>query len=152
MSTYLPTIFGENMMDMFDDFSHGFFRGFGDADRALYGKNAQRLMKTDVRETAEGYEMDVDLPGFSKENIHLDLDDGYLTISTEKALEKDENKDGKLLRQERYCGTMKRTFYVGDTMTAEDIKASYTNGVLRLLIPKKDPAKVPEKRTILIGD
>ena len=101
MSTYLPTVFGENLMDMFDDFDRSFFRGFGNVDRALYGKHAQNMMKTDVRETDEGYEVDVDLPGFSKDEIHLELNSGYLTIATEKSLEKHgEAKNGKLLRQE----------------------------------------------------
>ena len=151
MSTYLPTIFGENLMDMFDDFDRSFFRGFGNADRALYGKHAQNMMKTDVRETNEGYEVDVDLPGFSKDEIHLELNSGYLTISTEKSLEKrDEEKNGKLLRQERYSGVMQRSFFVGDAIREEDVKASYENGVLHLMIPKKDDAKVPERKTIMI--
>lgn len=151
MSTYLPTVFGENLMDMFDDFDRSFFRGFGNADRALYGKHAQNMMKTDVRETNEGYEVDVDLPGFSKDEIHLELNRGYLTISTEKSLEKrDEEKNGKLLRQERYSGVMQRSFFVGDAIREEDVKASYENGVLHLMIPKKDAAKVPERKTIMI--
>ena len=151
MSTYLPTVFGENLMDMFDDFDRSFFRGFGNADRALYGKHAQNMMKTDVRETNEGYEVDVDLPGFSKDEIHLELNSGYLTISTEKSLEKrDEEKNGKLLRQERYSGVMQRSFFVGEHLTEEDIKASYENGVLHVMIPKKEARKVPEKKTILI--
>ena len=151
MSTYLPTVFGENLMDMFDDFDRSFFRGFGNADRALYGKHAQNMMKTDVRETNEGYEVDVDLPGFSKDEIHLELNSGYLTISTEKSLEKrDEEKNGKLLRQERYSGVMQRSFFVGDAIREEDVKDSYENGVLHLMIPKKDAAKVPERKTIMI--
>ena len=151
MSTYLPTVFGENLMDVFDDFDRNFFRNFGNVDRALYGKNAQRLMKTDVKETETGYEVDVDLPGFKKEDIHLDLDGGYLTISTQKSLEKDEkNESGRMLRQERFSGTMQRSFYVGDALTEEDIRACYENGVLHLDIPKKDARKVPEKKTILI--
>ena len=118
MSTYLPTIFGENLMDVFDDFDRNFFRGFGNVDRELYGKHAQHMMKTDVKETDEGYEVDVDLPGFKKDEIHLELNKGYLTISTEKTLEKDEkNKKGRMLRQERYAGTMQRSFYVGETIT-----------------------------------
>ena len=113
MSSYLPTVFGENLMDVFDDFDRNFFRGFGNIDRALYGKHAQNMMKTDVKETDEGYEVDVDLPGFQKDEIHLELTNGYLTISAEKTLEKDnENKKGKMLRQERYAGVMQRSFYV----------------------------------------
>ena len=151
MSTYLPTVFGENLMDVFDDFDRNFFRGFGNVDRALYGKHAQHMMKTDVKETDEGYEVDVDLPGFRKDEIHLELNNGYLSISTEKSLEKDEkNKQGKMLRQERYAGTMQRSFFVGEQITEEDVKATYENGVLHLIIPKKEAPKAPEKRTILI--
>ena len=151
MSTYLPTVFGENLIDVFDDFDRNFFRGFGNVDRALYGKHAQHMMKTDVKETDEGYEVDVDLPGFRKDEIHLELNNGYLTISTEKSLEKDEkNKQGKMLRQERYAGTMQRSFFVGEQITEEDVKATYENGVLHLIIPKKEAPKAPEKRTILI--
>ena len=151
MSSYLPTIFGENLMDVFDDFDRNFFRNFGSMDRALYGKHAQNMMKTDVKETDDGYEVDIDLPGFKKDEIQLELNNGYLTISTQKALEKDEkNKKGRMLRQERYAGMMQRSFYVGDAITEEDIKASYESGVLHLMIPKKDAPKVPEKKTIQI--
>jgi HSP20 family molecular chaperone IbpA len=107
-------------------------------------------MKTDVKETDEGYELDVELPGFKKEEIHLDLQNGYLTISTEKNLENKEEKQGKLLRQERYAGTMQRSFYVGESITEDDIKAKFENGVLSLMIPKKEAPKVPEKKQILI--
>ena len=125
-----------------------FARGFGRPEHVLYGKNASRLMKTDVKETDEGYEVDVDLPGFNKDEIKLDLNNGYLTISTEKSLNK-ENK-GKMLRQERYVGTMQRSFYVGESITEDDIKAKFENGVLSLMIPKKEAPKVPEKKQILI--
>lgn len=151
MSNYLPTVFGENLVDVFDDFDRNFFRGFGNIDHTLYGKHVQNLMKTDVKETEDGYEVDVDLPGFKKEEISLELNNGYLTISTEKSLEKDkENKKGKMLRQERYSGVMQRSFFVGEHLTEEDIKASYENGVLHVMIPKKEARKVPEKKTILI--
>ncbi len=150
MSTYLPTVFGENLMDVFDDFDRAFFRGMNQPEHMLYGKNASHMMKTDVKETDEGYEVDVDLPGFKKDEIKLELNNGYLTISTEKSLEKKDEKKGKVLRQERYSGTMQRSFYVGDSMTEEDIKAKYENGVLSLTLPKKEAKKVPEKKTILI--
>jgi len=148
MSTYLPSVFGENLLDVFDDFDRDFFRGFGRPEHVLYGKNAAHMMKTDVKETDEGYEIDVDLPGFTKEEIKLELNNGYLTIATEKSLDK-ENK-GKMLRQERYVGTMQRSFYVGENLTEEDIKAKYENGVLTLNIPKMEAKKVPEKKQILI--
>ena len=147
MSTYLPTVFGENLMDVFDDFDRNFFRGFGNVDRALYGKHARNMMKTDVKETDEGYEVDVELPGFKKDEIHLELNNGYLTISTEKGLEKDkETKKGRMLRQERYAGVMQRSFYVGEQITEEDVKASYENGVLHLLLPKKDAHKALKRK------
>lgn len=151
MSNELSTVFGENLMDMFDDFDRSFFRGFGSMDRALYGKHAQHMMKTDVKETDEGYEVDVDLPGFRKDEISLELNNGYLTIATEKTLEKDhENKQGRMLRQERFAGVMQRSFYVGDEMTETDVKASYENGVLHISVPKKDARRTPAHRTILI--
>ena len=151
MSNYLPTLFGENLMDVFDDFDRNFFRGFGNIDHTLYGKHAQHMMKTDVKELEDSYEVDVDLPGFKKDEIHLELNNGYLTISTEKTLEKDnEGKKGKMLRQERYSGVMQRSFFVGEHLTEEDIKASYDSGVLHVIIPKKDAPKAPEKKTILI--
>ena len=145
----LPSIFGENLFD--DYFSDPFelmpqFK----SRNPLYGKHAQHVMKTDVKETEDSYEVDVDLPGFKKDEINLELNNGYLTISAEKALEKDgENKKGKMLRQERYSGMMQRSFYVGDYVTEEDVKASYESGVLHVFVPKKE-AKLPEKKTILI--
>ena len=145
----LPMIFGENLFD--DLFNDTFERSLWNTDKTLYGKNAGRIMKTDVHETEDSYELDVDLPGFKKEEISLELNNGYLTISTEKSLEKDkENKKGKMLRQERYSGVMQRSFFVGEHLTEEDIKASYENGVLHVMIPKKEARKVPEKKTILI--
>ena len=150
MSSYLPTVFGENLMDVFDDFDRAFFRGMNRPEHMLYGRNAPHMMKTDVKETEEGYEVDVDLPGFRKEDIKLELNNGYLTISTEKSLEKKDERKGRVLRQERYSGTMQRSFYVGGGITEEDIKAKYENGVLSLLIPKKEVKREPEKKRILI--
>ena len=141
----LPSIFGENMMDEFFD------RDFFGERNPLFGKHARNLMKTDIHENDKEYELSVELPGFKKEEISLELNNGYLTISTEKSLEKDkENKKGKMLRQERYSGVMQRSFFVGEHLTEEDIKASYENGVLHVMIPKKEARKVPEKKTILI--
>lgn len=139
------------MMDLFDDFDRDFFRGFGRPEHMLYGKNAPRMMKTDVKETDEGYELAVDLPGFKKEEIRLDLNNGYLTISTEKSLENKEEKHGKMLRQERYSGTMQRSFYVGENLTEEDVKAKYEDGVLTVCLPRKEAQKVQEKKQILIA-
>ena len=151
MSTYLPSLLGENLMDVFDDFDRNFFRPFRWPEQALYGKNAAHMMKTDVRETENGYEVDMDLPGFKKDEISLELQNGNLTVTAQKGIEKkDENKEGKVLRQERYAGTMSRSFYVGEYLTEEDIKARFEDGVLRLSIPKKETKPAPEKKTILI--
>ena len=151
MSTYLPTIFGENLMDVFDDFDRDFFRGFGNIDRALYGKHAQRMMKTDVKETDEGYEVDVELPGFKKDEVTVDLQDDYLTISAAKALDKDESdQKGKFLRQERYTGSMSRSFYVGDDVESTDICAKYEDGILKISVPKAAHKELPKHSTITI--
>ncbi len=150
MSTYLPTIFGENMMDMFDLFDRNLGRSFHDMDRALYGRHADRLMKTDIQEKDDGYELSIDLPGFKKDELKVELNNGYMTISAEKSLNKDEENHGKLIRQERYSGTMQRSFYVGSSLTEEDIHCAYENGVLKVDLPKKDVRKVPEKKTIMI--
>ena len=112
----------------------------------LYGKNAKRMMKTDIRETDGSYELDVDLPGFKKDEIKASLENGYLTISAAKGLDKDEkDKDGKYIRQERYAGAMSRSFYVGDEVTQEDIKAKYEDGILKLSIPKKEKKPAVEQ-------
>ena len=143
----LPTVFGENLFDDFFDDSFGMMN----ARSPLYGKHARNLMKTDIRETDTNYELAIDLPGFKKDEIHLALDHGYLTISAEKSMEKDkENEKGKMLRQERYSGVMQRSFYIGDHLTEEDVKASYESGVLHIKFPKKEALKAPEKKTILI--
>ena len=143
-----PSIFNESLFDDLMDFS---FQGFGDVDRKLYGKNAARVMKTDVREQENGFEVVMDLPGFKKDEITLDLENGYLTVTAAKGLDKDEkDKKGKLIRQERYAGTMSRSFYVGGNLTEEDIRAKFEDGVLTMSIPKKEAAKVPEKKCIMI--
>ena len=142
----MPSIFGENLFnDDWMDF------GFPEVDKALYGKHAGHVMKTDVKETDVGYEVDIDLPGFKKDEISAKLDDGYLTISASKGLDKDEkNKEGKYIRKERYAGAMSRSFYVGGDVTEEDIKAKYEDGILRLSIPKKEAKAVENKKYIAI--
>ena len=144
----MPSIFGENL---FDEFFGDWDRELRRMDRRLYGKNAAREMKTDVHEHEDHYEVDIDLPGFKKEDITLELQNGYLTVTAAKGLDKDTTtRQGKVIRQERYAGTMQRSFYVGSSITEEDIKAKYENGVLSLTLPKKEAKKVPEKKTILI--
>ena len=146
-----PTIFGEGLFDDLMNFSFPRFRDFDDTERKLYGKNAAHVMKTDVREHDDQFEVDIDLPGFKKEEIQLNLESGYLTVSAAKALEEEKNnKQGKLIRQERYTGTMQRSFYVGENVTEEDVKAKMEHGLLTLCVPKKDAPKLPEKKTIAI--
>ena len=144
----LPSIFGENLLDDLMDLPR--FE-FPDIDRKLYGKNAAHVMKTDVREHEDGYEVDIDLPGFKKDEIKLTLENGYLTVAAGKALNSDEkDKKGKVIRQERYSGSMQRSFYVGENVTEEEIKAKFEDGVLKLTVPKKEKAEVPEKKLIQI--
>ena len=144
----LPSIFGENLLDDLMDLPR--FE-FPDIDRKLYGKNAAHVMKTDVREHEDGYEVDIDLPGFKKDEIKLTLENGYLTVAAGKALNSDEkDKKDKVIRQERYSGSMQRSFYVGENVTEEEIKAKFEDGVLKLTVPKKEKAEVPEKKLIQI--
>lgn len=145
----LPSIFGEDLFDEMMDFP--FEDDFFGKRNPLYGKKAKNMMKTDVKEHENGYEVDIDLPGFKKDELNLDLTDGYLTISASKGLDKDEeDKKGKYIRKERYAGSMSRSFYVGDGITEEDIKAKYENGILKLSIPKKEAKAVDQKKHIAI--
>ena len=117
----------------------------------LYGKHAKNLMKTDVRELDGSYELDVDLPGFKKDEVTVDLQDGYLTISAANALDKDESdQKGKFLRQERYAGSMSRSFYVGDDVESTDICAKYEDGILKISVPKTAHKELPKHSTITI--
>ena len=142
----MPSIFGENLFN--DDWMNF---GFPEVDKALYGKHASHEMKTDVKETDSGYEVDIDVPGFKKDEINVQLDNGYLSISAAKGLDKEEkNKEGKYIRKERYAGAMSRSFYVGDALTQEDIKAKYESGILRLSIPKKEAKQVEATKRIAI--
>ena len=145
----LPSIFGENLFD--DWFRFPAMPEFPDVDKVLYGKHAAREMKTDVHEHEDSYEIDMDLPGFSKDQIRLELEHGYLTVSAAKGLDKEEtNRKGKVIRQERYTGSMSRSFYVGESITEEEIKARFENGVLSLTVPKAEAKKLPEKKVIMI--
>ena len=148
----MPRIFGENLFDDFmNDFAFPDFTDNANIEKALYGKHAKNLMKTDVKDTENGYEVDIDLPGFKKDEIGIELENGYLTVSAAKGLDKDEeDKKGKYIRKERYAGAMQRSFYVGENLTQEDIKAKYENGILRLSVPKKEAKPVETKKTIAI--
>ena len=146
----LPSIFGENLFDDFFDDDFGMFPMWNNHS-PLYGKHAKNLMKTDVRETEDTYEVDIDLPGFKKDEINVDLKDGYLTISASKGLDKDEtDKKGKYIRQERYAGACSRSFYVGD-VEPKDVSAKYEDGILKLSMPKQAKKELPKQSTIAIG-
>jgi len=144
----LPSIFNENLFDSFmdDDFGKNFF-GRRLQDIAKH----DALMKTDIRETDKGYELAVDLPGYKKEEVSAKLENGYLTLSATKGAEtEDKDKEGRFIRRERYSGTCVRSFYVGEHITQEDIKAKFENGVLNVSIPKKDQKKIEENKYIAI--
>ena len=146
----MPSVFGENLFD--DDwFNFPFESEFFGRKNPLYGKRAQNIMKTDIRETDEGYELDIDLPGFKKEEINAKLENGYLTVTASKGLDKDkQDKKGKYIRQERYAGSMSRSFYVGENLRQEDIKAKDEHGILKLCLPKEQPKAVEENKYIAI--
>ena len=143
----LPSIFGESL---FDDM----FNGFGmmpDIDRALYGKHARNLMKTDVRETQDSYLVDIDLPGFKKDEVKVELKGGYLTVQAAKGLDRDrKDEQGRYIRQERYAGQMSRSFYVGEQVRPEDLRAKFEDGILQITVPKEAPRAVPESNYIAI--
>ena len=145
----MPSILGENL---FDDFMNDFrLPAFPDVDKELYGKHAKNLMKTDVKETEKGYEVDMDLPGFKKDEIQMELNDGVLTISAAKGLDKDEeDKKGNYIRRERYAGSTSRSFYVGNGVKNEDVHAKFENGVLRLSIPKKAAEEIEADKYVSI--
>lgn len=115
----------------------------------LYGKHAKHLLRTDVRETEDAIEADIDLPGFKKDEIQVHLENGYLTVSAEKHADKQAGK-GKYLRQERYSGTVSRTFYVGDALKPDDVKAKYEDGVLVVSLSKKAPKAIEQRSQIAI--
>ena len=142
----VPSIYGENMFD--DFFGSSFFGGHD----PLFGKHVSNLMKTDIHETddAKAYRFAVELPGFKKDEISLDVKNGYLNISAAKGLDKDEEeKKGRVLRQERYAGACSRSFYIGD-VKPEDVKAKYESGVLTVIVPKEDAKKLSSGSAIAI--
>ena len=142
----LPSVYGR---DFFDDLMDGF--GFPDVNKKLYGRHAKNMMKTDIRETDEGYEVIMDLPGFKKDEIEVQLENGYLTVSAAKGLDKDEaDKKGKYICRERYAGEMSRSFYVGEDILDTDIHARFENGILKLDVPKKEAKAVETKKHVAI--
>ena len=145
----MPSIFGE---DMFDDFMRDFpffdENAGNKIEKKLYGRHAKNMMKTDIKELESGYELEMDLPGFTKDEITAELKDGYLTISASKGLDKDEQEKetGKYIRRERYAGACQRSFYVGEDITEQDIKAEFKHGILKLFVPKKEAKPAVEQK------
>lgn len=130
-----------NNFDLFDDFF----------ETPFFTKNENKMMKTDIRERKDSYIIDIDLPGFNKEDIKIDLTDGYLTINAKMSKEEKEDKKEKYVRRERYFGECSRSFYLGDNIKEENISASFKNGILSLEIPKiENEKKLPEKKYIEI--
>ena len=140
----MPSIFNDNVFDDFFDFPF-----YDDkAEKKLYGHHAANLMKTDIQEHDDGYTLEMDLPGFKKDEIKVELNNGYMTISAAKGLDEDEKdkKSGKYIRRERYTGSCQRSFYVGEDVTEEDIKAEFKHGILKLFIPKKEAKPAVEQK------
>ena len=140
----MPSIFNDNVFDDFFDFPFYDDR----AEKKLYGHHAANLMKTDVQEHDDGYTLEMDLPGFKKEEIQIELNNGYMTISAAKGLDEDtkDKKSGKYIRRERYTGSCQRSFYVGEDVTEEDIKAEFKHGILKLFVPKKEVKPAVEQK------
>ena len=149
----VPYMFNDDLMD--DLFNDNWERDFDRAmhsmqPRHMFGKRSANVMKTDVRENKDSYDVFVDLPGFKKEDISIDLSNGYLTIQAAKGLDKDEeDKKGRYIRRERYAGSMSRSFYVGD-VKPEEVSAKFENGILTLDVPKAGQKKLPENNRICI--
>ncbi len=145
----MPSIFGEDLFDDFmNDFSFYNDAPFVNVEKKLYGHHAKNVMKTDIKETDEGYELEIDLPGFTKDEVKVSLDNGYMTVSAAKGLDKDEQekKSGKYIRRERYAGACERSFYVGDEITEEDVKGEFKHGILKLFVPKKEAKPAVEQK------
>ena len=148
----MPSIFGN---DMFGDFfTDPWFddNEIKDMQKKLYGHRAKNVMSTDVKEVENGYELEMDLPGFKKDEIKASVENGYLTISAARGLDEDEKdkKSGKYIRRERYAGACERSFYVGEGISQDDIKASFQHGILKLFIPKEPEKSVEEKKYVAI--
>ena len=145
----LPSMFGERLFDNF--FNDPFMNALSRHDSAM-SKQAGNLMKTDVRELENAYELDIELPGFKKNEVSIELDKGYLIINAARTANKDEDAgNGKYLRRERYSGACSRTFYVGEALEPENVSATFEDGILKLSFPKEVEKKAPEKRTVAIA-
>ena len=141
----MPSIFGENL---FDDFFDGFARPY--KVTTGYSQPAS-VMKTDVKDAGDHYELEMEMPGVEKENIKAELKDGYLTVTAQQNTNKDEkDKEGNYIRKERYSGSCQRSFYVGEGVKQEDLKAAFNNGILTVAVPKEVQKPVEEKQYITI--
>ena len=149
----LLTTTNNNLFDTF--FSDPWFndpwyddRDVQKAQKKLYGHNGKRMMLTDIKESDKGYELEMDLPGFTKDEVQATLENGYLTISAEKGLDKDEKEKetGRYIRRERYAGACSRSFYVGKEVHQDDIKAEFKHGILTLFVPKKEAKPAVEQK------
>ncbi|MDO5348841.1 MAG: Hsp20/alpha crystallin family protein [Lachnospiraceae bacterium] len=149
----MPSIFGENLFDeFFEDFPFYDDKEQRRAEKKLYGRHARNLMKTDIKELDNGYELEIDLPGFKKDEVQVSLENGNLTVSAAKGLDQDEQEksSGRYIRRERYAGACERSFYVGEEVEHEDIKAEFNHGILKLFVPKKEAKPVESKKYISI--
>ena len=148
----MPSIFGEDLFDNFmKDFPFFDDNTESNVEKKLYGRRGKNLMKTDIKEKKDGYDLEMDLPGFKKDEVKVELNNGYLTVSAEKGLDKDEeDKKGKYIRKERYAGALSRTFYLGEEIREEEIKAKFENGILSVSIPKEEEKKVEGPKHISI--
>ena len=145
----MPSIFGEDLFDNFmKDFPFFDDNTESNVEKKLYGRRGKNLMKTDIKETEGDYELEMDLPGFTKDEIKVSLENGYMTISAAKGLDKDEQdkKSGRYIRKERYAGSCERSFYVGEDITEEDIKGEFKHGILKLFVPKKEAKPAVEQK------
>lgn len=144
----LPSLMNGNL---FDNWMKEFPAGIANRENFFRNASAGEIMKTDVKETETGYDVEIDLPGFKKEEVTAKLDDGYLVISACRSKNSDEkDEEGKYIRRERYTGSCSRSFYVGDDIAEEDIKAKFEDGILRLTVPKKDPKEIKQEKYIAI--
>ena len=146
----VPSIFGDRFFD--ERFDLAPFGGFYRTDNRAHVRRPAELMKTDIRENENGYELSIELPGFSKDDISVELSGGYLTVNAKKESGNDETNDrGELIRRERFLGSMKRSYYVGSNVKEDDIRAKFDQCILTLSVPKPG-TQLPEKKTILIED
>ena len=147
----MPSIFSDNWFDDFMDFPFYNDRDMKKAEKKLYGRRGRNMMKTDIKEKDNCYELEMDLPGFTKDEVKVSLEDGYLTISAAKGLDQDEQekKSGRYIRRERYAGAWERTFYVGEDITENEIHAAFKDGILKVIIDKPQPKKIEDGKTII---